>query len=86
LELCCSARTLYCSAFTAAHRLDLSPHVNNKTGIWSADPLTKGSAGVNALVHEEIRAPDLYCVKGKMTCVSNDFDDAMDRISTSKYL
>jgi hypothetical protein len=34
----------------APHRLDLSPDVKNKTGIWSADALTKGSAGINALV------------------------------------
>jgi len=35
---------------SASHRLDLSPDVKTKTGIWSADPITKGSAGLNALV------------------------------------
>jgi hypothetical protein len=33
-----------------------------------------------------LETPDLYRVKGKLTCVSNDFDDVVDRISTSKYL
>ncbi len=35
---------------SATHRLDLSPDVKARTGIWSADPLTKGSSGLNALV------------------------------------
>jgi hypothetical protein len=35
---------------SAPYRLDLSPDVKAKTGIWSADPITKGSAGLNALV------------------------------------
>jgi hypothetical protein len=35
--------------------------------------------------HEETRTPDLYRVKGKLTCSYNDFQGAVDRISTSKY-
>jgi Phage integrase family len=36
--------------------------------------------------HEETRTPDLYRVKGKLTCISNDFEGLLDRVSTSKYL
>jgi hypothetical protein len=36
--------------------------------------------------HEETRTPDLYRVKGKLTCISNDFEGLVDRVSTSKYL
>lgn len=32
------------------HQIDLSPEVRAKTGIWSADPITKGSAAANTLV------------------------------------
>ncbi len=34
----------------AAHRIDLSPEMRNKTGFWSAEPVVKGSAAINALV------------------------------------
>jgi hypothetical protein len=36
--------------------------------------------------HEETRTPDLHRVKGKLTCISNDFEGLVDRVSTSKYL
>ena len=35
---------------SAEHRLDLSPDVKARTGIWSADPIIKGSAALNHLV------------------------------------
>jgi hypothetical protein len=34
----------------AAHRIDLSPEMRNKTGLWAAEPVVKGSAAINALV------------------------------------
>lgn len=34
----------------AEHQIDLSPDVKKRTGIWSADEITKGSAGANAIV------------------------------------
>jgi len=34
----------------ASHRIDISPDVKAKTGIWSADPIQKGSSGANAIV------------------------------------
>ena len=35
---------------SAEHRLDLSPDVQAKTGIWSADKILKGSAALNHIV------------------------------------
>lgn len=35
-----------------ARNLELSPQVRNKTGLYSLEPLTKGSAGVFAIVRE----------------------------------
>ena len=34
----------------AEHRIDLSPDVKAKTGIWSADPILKGSAALNHII------------------------------------
>lgn len=34
----------------AAHRIDLSPEMRNRTAFWSAEPIVKGSAAINALV------------------------------------
>jgi hypothetical protein len=34
----------------ASHRIDLSPEMRTKTGFWSAEPIVKGSAAINALV------------------------------------
>jgi hypothetical protein len=34
----------------AAHRIDLSPEMRNKTGFWSAEPIVKGSAAINCIV------------------------------------
>jgi hypothetical protein len=34
----------------AAHRVDLSPEMLGRTGMWSADPIGKGSATLHALV------------------------------------
>lgn len=36
----------------ASHRIDLSQDVKAKTGIWSADAITRGSSGANALVKQ----------------------------------
>ena len=33
-----------------AHQIDLSAEVKRRTGIWSAEPIVKGSAAANALV------------------------------------
>ncbi len=33
-----------------AHQIDLSAEVRRRTGIWSAEPIIKGSAAANALV------------------------------------
>lgn len=41
----------------AAHQMDLSPDVKEKTGIWSADAITAGSAGANALVRQAANRP-----------------------------
>jgi hypothetical protein len=34
----------------AKYLIDVSPEVRQRTGFWSADPITKGSAAINALV------------------------------------
>jgi hypothetical protein len=36
----------------ASHRVDLSPDVKAKTGIWSADSILRGSSGANAIVKQ----------------------------------
>jgi hypothetical protein len=32
------------------HKVDLSPELRGRTGIWAADPIVKGSAAINTLV------------------------------------
>jgi hypothetical protein len=32
------------------HKIDISPEIRSRTGIWSADPIVKGSAAINTLV------------------------------------
>jgi hypothetical protein len=32
------------------HRVDLSPELRSRTGIWGADPIVKGSAAINTLL------------------------------------
>jgi hypothetical protein len=32
------------------HKVDLSPELRSRTGIWAADPIVKGSAAINTLV------------------------------------
>jgi hypothetical protein len=34
----------------ASHRIDLSSEIRNKTGFWSAEPIVKRSAAINAIV------------------------------------
>jgi hypothetical protein len=35
---------------TMKHQVDLSPELRARTGIWAAEPITKGSAAINTLV------------------------------------
>jgi hypothetical protein len=32
------------------HKVDLSPELRSRTGVWAADPIVKGSAAINTLV------------------------------------
>jgi hypothetical protein len=32
------------------HKVDLSPELRGRTGVWAADPIVKGSAPINTLV------------------------------------
>lgn len=52
-------------------QLDLSPNTKALSGIWSLEPIEKGSAGVNALVRFAASLLDVQVDKGQLQLVSD---------------
>lgn len=77
----------------AGHRIDLSPEMRSKTGFWSAEPITRGSAAINVIVKY---AAAILPFEGKLTreqvdivgdqVVKNRIVDVRVAISESMWL